>query len=203
MVSRYHNVWRHEKFLWCTVIVKAVSPYSVFFLSVLFCFLHWKLLVSVVKTCDCISLKSFIVARMLWMPSWHRGDGWRNHQLMLAAVLLPVVSLPPVPQVKYLNLFQETNLWSLKYSQSCGLMHMSFHANLSFYNSPLKTNTLHGMLWCSVWYNSPVLCLSLLLFRFWDMFYGKMLPGPCQTPNLKDHVCVFITPGDRVAQMYP
>lgn len=69
---------------------------------------------------------------------------------MLAAVLLPVVSLPPVPQVNYLNLFQEMNLYGLKYAQSYGLMHISFHADLSFCNSPVKTNTLHGWLWFDV-----------------------------------------------------
>jgi hypothetical protein len=122
---------------------------------------------------------------MLWMQSWHRGDGWRNHQLMLAAVPLPVVSLPPVPQVRHLSVFHETNLHSLKYAHSCRVLCIACHTHLSFCTrwfkydrdwlcvnksqfvlvifeppctSPVKTITLHSMLG-----RTNALCLSSLV----------------------------------------
>jgi hypothetical protein len=35
------------------------------------------------------------------------------------------------------------------------------------------------------------------------VFYGVVLLAPRPTPNLEDQVSVFMTPGDRVAQLYP
>jgi hypothetical protein len=35
------------------------------------------------------------------------------------------------------------------------------------------------------------------------VFYGVGLLAPRPTPNLEDQVSVFMTPGDRVAQLYP
>jgi hypothetical protein len=50
----------------------------------------------------------------------------------------------------------------------------------------------------------PILGLGLL---FWGsvttIFYGVGLLAPRPTPNLEDQVLLFMTPGDRVAQLYP
>jgi hypothetical protein len=35
------------------------------------------------------------------------------------------------------------------------------------------------------------------------VFYGVGLLAPRPTPNLEDQVSVFMTPGDRAAQLYP
>jgi hypothetical protein len=43
----------------------------------------------------------------------------------------------------------------------------------------------------------------LLRFRDSSFFYGVGLLAPRPTPNLEDQVSVFMTPGDRVAQLYP
>jgi hypothetical protein len=40
-------------------------------------------------------------------------------------------------------------------------------------------------------------------FRNSSFFYGVELLAPRQTPNLEDQVSVFMTPGERVAQLYP
>jgi hypothetical protein len=43
----------------------------------------------------------------------------------------------------------------------------------------------------------------LLRFRNSSFFKGVGLLAPRPTPNLEDQVSVVMTPGDRVAQLYP
>jgi hypothetical protein len=43
----------------------------------------------------------------------------------------------------------------------------------------------------------------LLGFRNNNLFGGTALLVQCLTPNLEDQVSVFMTPGDRVVQLYP
>jgi hypothetical protein len=50
----------------------------------------------------------------------------------------------------------------------------------------------------------PISGLGLLIWgSVTAVFYGVGLLAPRPTPNLEDQVSVFMTPGDRVAQLYP
>jgi hypothetical protein len=54
------------------------------------------------------------------------------------------------------------------------------------------------------WPYSPYRALaSSMRFRNSSFFYGVGLLAPRPNPNLEDQVSVFMTPGDRVAQLYP
>jgi hypothetical protein len=67
-----------------------------------------------------------------------------------------------------------------------------------------KTNTV--ILWCCVRRNSRVSGLGLMSypsgFETCD-FYSERLSAPRPNPNLEDQVWVFITPGDKVTEIYP
>jgi hypothetical protein len=60
---------------------------------------------------------------------------------------------------------------------------------------------------CIYPYNGPTAHIGpwppLLRFQNSSFFYGVGLLAPRPTPNLEDQVSVFMTPGDRVAQLYP
>lgn len=62
---------------------------------------------------------------------------------------------------------------------------------------------LHPLL--ILWRWSPISGLSLLLFWFQDMWSckGRGLSAPRPTPKLKDQLSLFMTSGDRMAQLYP
>jgi hypothetical protein len=49
----------------------------------------------------------------------------------------------------------------------------------------------------------PVMGHSLPWISWQQVFYGVGLWTPRLTPNLEDQASIFVTPRDRVAQLYP
>jgi hypothetical protein len=98
--------------------------------------------------------KMFVVARMLWMPSWHREDGWKNLQLMLAAVLPPVAFLHLVLQVRYLT--------SFKNKLTCTV----WNVPLKFLRSHLQ---IYGLIPVSS-YRFTYLIQPIIYWLFWVVF---------------------------------
>jgi hypothetical protein len=54
-----------------------------------------------------------------------------------------------------------------------------------------------------IWLYSPSRALAFPFWGFLITFYRAGLLVQRPTPNLEDQASVFMTPGDRVAQLYP
>jgi hypothetical protein len=74
--------------------------------------------------------------------------------------------------------------------------------NLKTYNHPIISNNHISSSSSSLAWQ-PIMGHSLPRISWQQDFYGVGQSTPCQTPNLQDQASVFMTPGDRVTQLYP
>jgi hypothetical protein len=53
------------------------------------------------------------------------------------------------------------------------------------------------------WHDSPLWAIACLGLPDNRIFTGRGCQPHAQSPNLEDQASVFVTPGDRVTQLYP